>query len=304
MDVSVPQWLANDDNSYQTEFVDRLFVANPEGYKIVDEEGRGLRQIADQYWNYSEEYKLLSIDMTNSIIHPPTETPTLSHGKHSFKMVATSDYSRHQIILKEPFLMESPSELGAYGKIDLISIMMFQLAARPTLFKAMCLLSPYRHTMMNDSLKSNIPRSQLLGMTMHCNNFRRDAGGFFLYFAISFINHSCNPNCIINVAEASNKDAQLIATRDIKAGEELTISYTFQDVSLTGMTQAQALKDKYQIDCRCAQCLESSNPKLKKCAYCNKGGILQLCSRCKVVRYCSRDCQLKDWKNGHKNQCH
>eukprot|EP00242_Pyramimonas_sp_CCMP2087_P015470 CAMPEP_0198198800 /NCGR_PEP_ID=MMETSP1445-20131203/2180_1 /TAXON_ID=36898 /ORGANISM="Pyramimonas sp., Strain CCMP2087" /LENGTH=218 /DNA_ID=CAMNT_0043868439 /DNA_START=76 /DNA_END=732 /DNA_ORIENTATION=- len=31
---------------------------------------------------------------------------------------------------------------------------------------------------------------------------------------------------------------------------------------------------------------------------------LRLCGRCKVARYCSKECQSKDWKEGdHKNKC-
>ncbi|KAG1759374.1 hypothetical protein EDD22DRAFT_906304 [Suillus occidentalis] len=42
------------------------------------------------------------------------------------------------------------------------------------------------------------------------------------------------------------------------------------------------------------------------CAACGKegsgSGSLLICSRCKVVRYCSADCQRNDWK-GHKKRC-
>eukprot|EP00555_Chaetoceros_dichaeta_P011468 CAMPEP_0198262182 /NCGR_PEP_ID=MMETSP1447-20131203/10742_1 /TAXON_ID=420782 /ORGANISM="Chaetoceros dichaeta, Strain CCMP1751" /LENGTH=367 /DNA_ID=CAMNT_0043950337 /DNA_START=3 /DNA_END=1103 /DNA_ORIENTATION=- len=30
---------------------------------------------------------------------------------------------------------------------------------------------------------------------------------------------------------------------------------------------------------------------------------LQLCAKCKTARYCSRDCQVSAWKNGHKLKC-
>ena len=28
-----------------------------------------------------------------------------------------------------------------------------------------------------------------------------------------------------------------------------------------------------------------------------------VCSQCKAAVYCSRDCQVKDWKAGHKQAC-
>lgn len=42
------------------------------------------------------------------------------------------------------------------------------------------------------------------------------------------------------------------------------------------------------------------------CNYCKKPQgttKLDMCSACKKVYYCSKDCQVKDWKSGHKTQC-
>ncbi|KIM23535.1 hypothetical protein M408DRAFT_252994 [Serendipita vermifera MAFF 305830] len=40
-----------------------------------------------------------------------------------------------------------------------------------------------------------------------------------------------------------------------------------------------------------------------KCAACGKMGCKSQCSRCRVVRYCSPECQVSHWKNGHKTTC-
>jgi hypothetical protein len=46
---------------------------------------------------------------------------------------------------------------------------------------------------------------------------------------------------------------------------------------------------------------------LRTCAACrmleSPGITFQCCSRCHVPFYCSRECQRKDWKRGHKQQC-
>ncbi|KAF8551991.1 hypothetical protein OG21DRAFT_1604998 [Imleria badia] len=40
-----------------------------------------------------------------------------------------------------------------------------------------------------------------------------------------------------------------------------------------------------------------------RCRSCGKqGGSLSVCAKCKTVRYCSKECQVKDWKD-HKKNC-
>ena len=49
----------------------------------------------------------------------------------------------------------------------------------------------------------------------------------------------------------------------------------------------------------------SSEPEIV-CANCNKvqaSTKFDFCSICKKVYYCSKECQVKDWKAGHKKQC-
>ncbi|BDQ02190.1 SET domain-containing protein-lysine N-methyltransferase [Ignavibacterium sp.] len=45
---------------------------------------------------------------------------------------------------------------------------------------------------------------------------------------IKYINHSCNCNCYIDEDESGN--LVLIASRDIEAGEELTIDYGYEEI--------------------------------------------------------------------------
>ena len=52
--------------------------------------------------------------------------------------------------------------------------------------------------------------------------FRTPLGGF--------INHSNTPNCVKAELRNDYKKWNLIASRDIKKGEELTLRYTFYDV--------------------------------------------------------------------------
>ncbi|KAI5981818.1 hypothetical protein EDD15DRAFT_2534946 [Pisolithus albus] len=46
-----------------------------------------------------------------------------------------------------------------------------------------------------------------------------------------------------------------------------------------------------------------AEPALTRCAACGKGGVpLFACSKCKRAKYCSKDCQVKDWQM-HKKNC-
>ena len=48
--------------------------------------------------------------------------------------------------------------------------------------------------------------------------------------------------------------------------------------------------------------MEKGNTNVK-CRICNQiSTVVQLCSRCHSVCYCSRKCQIKDWTT-HKNNC-
>ena len=41
------------------------------------------------------------------------------------------------------------------------------------------------------------------------------------------------------------------------------------------------------------------------CEYCSgkRSDTMLRCSRCKAVKYCSKDCQKKAWSGGHKEVC-
>jgi hypothetical protein len=64
-----------------------------------------------------------------------------------------------------------------------------------------------------------------------------------------------------------------------------------------------------QIPCSCLM-EDKKNakqaPKTGRCRYCcsvDLKGELRKCSQCKSVQYCSRECQVADWKAGHKKDC-
>jgi hypothetical protein len=58
------------------------------------------------------------------------------------------------------------------------------------------------------------------------------------------------------------------------------------------------------------QSASDANPALVECAVCHRKpgdpgvpATLKLCGGCRMTRYCSTECQRKDWKMGHKEVC-
>jgi hypothetical protein len=81
-----------------------------------------------------------------------------------------------------------------------------------------------------------------------------------VYQAVSYLNHSCDANCI---CEYERERLQLRTLRNIKQHEELTIDFieitTSKDISSDYDTELHTLKRQYlqqlyAIDCKCAVC--------------------------------------------------
>jgi hypothetical protein len=71
-----------------------------------------------------------------------------------------------------------------------------------------------------------------------------------VYFTICLINHSCDKNSHHSWQSARNRGT-IHALRDIRAGEEITISYDDEDVS---SVRRPFLKESFGFDCGCDVC--------------------------------------------------
>jgi hypothetical protein len=64
-----------------------------------------------------------------------------------------------------------------------------------------------------------------------------------------------------------------------------------------------------QIPCSCLDENKKNAkqaPKAGRCSYCTSQDLkleLKKCSQCKSVQYCSKGCQVADWRAGHKKEC-
>ncbi|KAK4046233.1 hypothetical protein OIV83_006212 [Microbotryomycetes sp. JL201] len=86
--------------------------------------------------------------------------------------------------------------------------------------------------------------------------------GTFQSPVVALINHSCEPNAVLVFPFTPTGDGkfsnsvQVRAIREIKAGDEVTISYA--DTGMPTWARRQHLKHQYDLDCDCPLCV---NPK-------------------------------------------
>eukprot|EP00057_Strongylocentrotus_purpuratus_P014361 XP_011668835.1 PREDICTED: histone-lysine N-methyltransferase SMYD3-like [Strongylocentrotus purpuratus] len=103
--------------------------------------------------------------------------------------------------------------------------------------------------------------SSLLKMygAIQCNEFSimdNDLNGiaFAIYLRASMANHSCDYNCIVVFDE---RKLQLRTIKDVKDGEECTISYV--DVINPAKERQAKLEEEYHFTCKCVKCVEEIN---------------------------------------------
>jgi hypothetical protein len=76
--------------------------------------------------------------------------------------------------------------------------------------------------------------------------------GVGLYPTLSFVNHSCDPNCVISF---KHKSAVLKAVRPISPGDELSISYI--DLTESTSSRRHTLQEAFYFHCNCPRCLSN-----------------------------------------------
>ncbi|XP_030854014.1 histone-lysine N-methyltransferase SMYD3-like [Strongylocentrotus purpuratus] len=94
---------------------------------------------------------------------------------------------------------------------------------------------------------------------IQCNEFSimdNDLNGiaFAIYLRASMANHSCDYNCIVVFDE---RKLQLRTIKDVKDGEECTISYV--DVINPAKERQAKLEEEYHFTCKCVKCVEEIN---------------------------------------------
>ncbi|XP_078601121.1 uncharacterized protein LOC144876085 [Branchiostoma floridae x Branchiostoma japonicum] len=87
---------------------------------------------------------------------------------------------------------------------------------------------------------------------------------------------------------------------ELGARPDLTVFQTLKEDAQTRTRVEESLK--LIEEAKKSKLLRCCNPKCGKPGK-RKTGTLKLCGRCKLTRYCSRDCQKQHWSVGHKKCC-
>ncbi|XP_066287921.1 protein fem-1 homolog A-like [Branchiostoma lanceolatum] len=89
---------------------------------------------------------------------------------------------------------------------------------------------------------------------------------------------------------------------ELGARPDLTDGYIAKRLGLEDGNYPAACVESIKLiqDARNTKLLRCCNPKCGKPGY---RSTLKLCARCKLTRYCSRDCQAQHWSVGHKKCC-
>ena len=125
-----------------------------------------------------------------------------------------------------------------------------------------------------------------------------------VFHMISFLNHHCNPNCIMIM---NGMIGVLISIRPIETDEELTICYIVEN----DRRKREKTMLKYRFTCQCGSCdvrsadivLNAQKDLDQYCMECGKKGKTYKCSikNC-LIRYCGEKCHKAGWKF-HKAFC-
>lgn len=94
--------------------------------------------------------------------------------------------------------------------------------------------------------------------------------GYALYPQASFFNHSCAPTV---KKTRKGRSWEFYALRDIKAGEELCISYIGGDEKLTLSERQAKLKKGWYFSCQCTKCLSEMSGNEVRVVLCGPGRV-------------------------------
>jgi len=117
----------------------------------------------------------------------------------------------------------------------------------------------------------------------------------FLYPTVSLLSHSCAPN--MEMVGIPGKTVQMVATRNIKEGEELTWSYC--DIMRPKHHIQTTLRKIWKFDCKCSRCLDRTELGLHYSSMkCECGGYYSVVTTRQVTcDSCDRGRVIEDYRD-------
>lgn len=112
------------------------------------------------------------------------------------------------------------------------------------------------------ALKASAAKLEVLAMVWQYNSFRHphNESGRELFFAPSFCNHACAPNCEWD-RDAEGRFRLLAGPGGLRAGEDLSISYLcLESLALPCRDRRELLAQSWLFFCLCARCAAEAPP--------------------------------------------
>ena len=94
-----------------------------------------------------------------------------------------------------------------------------------------------------------------------------------------------------------------IDVMETPAGEEEGDASEGEDGAPAAGSEGEAPKPGYLLRST-REYLEGKIPGQYECNVCMEEDAELRCAKCKAVKYCSKECQMQDWKGGHRMQCY
>ena len=161
-------------------------------------------------------------------------------------LVAVEDIHRGERVLEEPAVFNASNGKSggkAQGSANSSEYDMDYLERQVAL---LCPEDLALFLALHDPQPSGPPA--LRNQRIYCNNTYRDG----LFLTASRMNHSCWPNVLLSSADGLL--GEVVALRDIPAGEEITVSYLRASHLETRQERAAKLQELWQFQCCCRLC--------------------------------------------------
>ena len=130
---------------------------------------------------------------------------------------------------------------------------------------------PLLRSLSTEQLKSHAIFYNNSFTSSHVNNVLSNPNSFtddrsmHLYLSLSLVNHCCDPNSFKEPTDYSGKIMELRAIKEIKKGEEITISYVDFSVGFLEEKELRQINlDHWNFECNCPHCLQPEDDQFKE----------------------------------------